>query len=235
MHLFYAPDIETTGLLPEEEAAHCLRVLRLREGDPVEVTDGRGTFFEGTLAEVGKRAVRVELGKRTEWQKTWAIDLHLAVAPTKNMDRMEWLCEKACEIGLDRLTFLECRYSERRSLKTDRLRKILVSAMKQSLKGALPWLEEMTPFEQFVKAERPGRKFIAHCHEGSKLPLATVSLPQGSACTVLIGPEGDFSEEEVALAAAHGYEPVSIGRSRLRTETAALAAVALLNLLHPQP
>lgn len=232
MHLFYAPDIETTGLLPDEEATHCLRVLRLRESDAIDLTDGKGNFFRGIIAEAGKRSVRVDLESRTPWEKTWGIDIHLAVAPTKNADRMEWLCEKACEIGLDKLTFLECRYSERRSLKTDRLRKILISAMKQSLKGSLPVLEEMMPFEQFVRLERPGRKFIAHCHEGEKHSLAEAILPQGTACTLLIGPEGDFSEEEVKTATACGYEPISIGRSRLRTETAALAAVALLNLQH---
>ncbi len=234
MPLFYAPDIEATGFLPDEEAAHCLRVLRLREGDAIDLTDGRGHFFRGTIAETGKRAVRVHIGDRTVWEKTWDIGLHLAVAPTKNADRMEWLCEKACEIGLDKLTFLECRYSERRTIKTDRLRKIFVSAMKQSLKGCLPEMEEMCPFERFVRTARPGRKFIAHCHEGEKLPLAAVRLRGGEACTLLIGPEGDFSEEEIRLAAACGYEPVSIGQSRLRTETAALAAVTLLNLLHPK-
>ena len=232
MPLFYAPDIETTGLLPQEEAAHCLRVLRLRVGDPVEVTDGRGSFFRGLIAETGRQEVRVEWSERTPWEKTWDIGLHLAVAPTKNMDRTEWLCEKACEIGFDRLTFLDCRYSERRAVKEDRIRKILIAAMKQSLKGALPVLEEMCPFRRFVQAERSGRKLIAHCHAGEKLPLTALSLPKGTPCTVLIGPEGDFSEEEVDMALAAGYEPVSLGPSRLRTETAALTAVTLLNLLH---
>lgn len=233
MHLFYAPDIETTGMLPEEEAAHCLRVLRLQEGDEIMLTDGRGHFFRGAIAGTGKRDVQIDLLDRTDWQRSWACRLHLAVAPTKNMDRMEWLAEKATEVGLDEITFLACRFSERKAIKTERIRKILVSAMKQSQKALLPQVGEMQSFRDFMKADRPGRKLIAHCHEGQKTPIQQVLQKGDEACTLLIGPEGDFSPEEVQTALACGYEAVSLGASRLRTETAALTGITLLNLLNP--
>lgn len=151
------------------------------------------------------------------------------MAPTKNMDRTEWLAEKATEIGFDELTFLNCRFSERKVIKTERIQKILVSAVKQSLKARLPRLNEMTDFHHFVKQPFTGQKFIAHCYEGEK-PLLKDVLKRGEDALVLIGPEGDFSEEEVRLAVEQGFRPVSLGRSRLRTETAALVACHLMNL-----
>ena len=151
------------------------------------------------------------------------------MAPTKNMDRTEWFAEKATEIGFDELTFLNCRFSERKVIKTERIQKILVSAIKQSLKARLPRLNEMTDFNKFVRQPFNGQKFIAHCYEGEKPLLRDVSK-RGQDALVLIGPEGDFSEEEVKTAVAQGFQPVSLGRSRLRTETAALVACHILNL-----
>ena len=161
----------------------------------------------------------------------WRGHLHLAMAPTKNMDRIEWFAEKATEIGFDELTFLDCRFSERRVVKTERVEKILVSAMKQSLKPTLPVLNGMTPFDKFIAMPFGGQKFIAHCYEGDKEPLMQALQPDEDAL-VLIGPEGDFSPEEVQKAVANGFRPITLGKSRLRTETAALVAVHMMNVTH---
>lgn len=229
MHLFYAPDIAANPELPEEEAGHCLRVLRLGVGDEVEVTDGKGNFYRAVITAAGGKRCRVELAGRTEQEPLWRGHLHLALAPTKNMDRMEWLAEKATEIGFDELTFLNCRFSERKTVKTERVEKIVVAAMKQSLKARKPVVNGMVDFARFVQAGLPGQKFICHCHGGAKPLLKDVITPGGDAL-VLVGPEGDFSREEVDMALAAGFREVSLGRARLRTETAALVAVHLMNL-----
>jgi 16S rRNA (uracil1498-N3)-methyltransferase len=223
MALFFAPDIETTWELPEEEAAHCLRVLRLGVGDELEVTDGKGKIFRVTITSTAGKRCRVEAVEVREVEKGWNGNLTIAIAPTKNMDRMEWLAEKATEIGWDRVVFLNCRFSERKVVKTDRIERIVVSAMKQSLKFHKTTVEEMTDFKAFVKADHKGAKFIAHCYEESKELLADSIVP-GEDATVLIGPEGDFSKEEVETAIKAGFRPVSLGNSRLRTETAGLVA-----------
>lgn len=228
MHLFYTPDIETVHELPAEEAAHCVRVLRLQPGEPVALTDGKGVLYHAEIQEVSKQRVTVTLRERTLWEKGWSGSIHLAVAPTKNLDRMEWLAEKATEIGLDELSFLNCRFSERKVLKLERMSKIVIAAMKQSLKGKMPQLNEMQSFQDFVRQPRTGRKFIAHCHAGEK-PLLRELVRPGQEMTLLIGPEGDFSGEEVEQALSQGYEAVSLGTSRLRTETAALAGVIWMN------
>ena len=229
MNLFYTPDIETTDELPEEEAAHCVRVLRLQQGDELMLTDGKGYFYKAQIAGVSGKRCRVTVLERTEQEPLWSGHLHLAMAPTKNMDRTEWFAEKATEIGFDELTFLNCRYSERRVVKTERVDKILISAMKQSLKARKPVLNEMTDFQKFIVQPFTGQKFIAHCHPGDKT-LLRQALKPGEDALVLIGPEGDFSEEEVALALSKDFVPISLGRSRLRTETAALVACHLMNL-----
>lgn len=231
MQLFYAPDIASNPYLPEEEAAHCLRVLRLTEGDEVTLTDGRGCFYRAVLSEASHKRCRVELLETLPQEKEWRGRIHLALAPTKNMDRVEWLAEKATEIGFDQLTFLCCRYSERKVIKTERIQKILISAVKQSLKATVPVLSEMTDFGTFVAQASESQRFIAHCHEGEKPLLQDVARP-GEEALILIGPEGDFSPEEVERALAAGFQPVSLGRSRLRTETAALVAVHTLNMLN---
>lgn len=223
MALFFAPDIETTWELPEEEAAHCLRVLRLGVGDSLEVTDGKGKIFKVTITSTAGKRCRVEATDVREVEKGWHGNLTIAIAPTKNMDRMEWLAEKATEIGWDRVVFLNCRFSERKVIKTDRIERIVVSAMKQSLKFHKTMVEEMTDFKAFVNSDHKGAKFIAHCYEESKELLADSILP-GEDATVLIGPEGDFSKEEVEMAIKAGFRPVSLGNSRLRTETAGLVA-----------
>lgn len=231
MHLFYTPEIATTLELPDEEAAHCVRVLRLTMGDAITLTDGCGKFYEAVITAATNKRCTVQITKEVAWQKPWTGHLHLAMAPTKNMDRTEWFAEKATEIGFDELTFLNCRWSERKVIKTERVNKILVSAMKQSHKPSLPILNEMTDFKKFVQQPFEGRKFICHCHEDN-LPELRHVLSDSEDAVVMIGPEGDFSEEEVALAQANGFVGVSLGKSRLRTETAALVAVHLMHLSH---
>ena len=229
MHIFYTPDIQTSNELPAEEAAHALRVLRLQPGDPVTLTDGTGHFYQARIALVAHKRCLVDILEAELQEPLWTGHLHIAMAPTKNMDRTEWFAEKATEIGMDELTFLNCRYSERKVIKTDRIQKILASAIKQSLKARLPKLNEMTDFKDFIAQPFNGQKFIAHCHEGEK-PLLIDRVRKGEDALVLIGPEGDFSEEEVQLALKAGFIPVSLGKSRLRTETAALVACHILNL-----
>ena len=229
MHVFYTPDIATNVEMPEEEAGHCLRVLRLTTGDEVTLTDGKGNFYKAVISAATNKRCQLKVIETIPQEKGWTGWLHVAMAPTKNMDRMEWLAEKATEIGLDALTFLNCRFSERKVVKNDRVERIVVSAMKQSLKYSKPAVGEMTDFKKFVSQERPGEKYIAHCHEDEKNLLKEIH-PAGCDATILIGPEGDFSPEEVKMAIEAGYKPVSLGNSRLRTETAALAACHILML-----
>lgn len=232
MHLFYTPDIAETLTLPEVESGHCVRVLRLTEGDEIGLIDGRGTFYRAavTLAHAKRCAVKILEAKKLP--PHWAGNIEIAIAPTKNFDRIEWFAEKTTEMGIDAIVPLLCRFSERKELKTERLEKILVSAMKQSLKAVLPRLEEMTPFERYVREPFHGQKFIAHCYAGSERCLLSQSYKAGAAVKVLIGPEGDFSPEEVRLAVDNGYVPVSLGAARLRTETAGIVACHTLHTVN---
>lgn len=229
MHVFYTPDILMCPELPEEEAGHCLRVLRLRPGDEICLTDGKGAFYRAAIDTVAGKRCTVRLLETKPQEQGWQGYLHIAMAPTKNIDRTEWFAEKATEIGVNELSFLNCRFSERRVLKLDRIERIVVSAMKQSLKASMPLLDEMADFGRFVRRDFEGQKFIAHCHEGEK-PLLRDMVRPGERALVLIGPEGDFSPEEVEEAVGRGFQPVSLGRSRLRTETAALVALHTLHL-----
>lgn len=246
-HLFYAPDVATTLELPAEESAHAVRVLRMHEGDALTITDGYGHFYEAVVTTASQKHCAVAIERSITPRRYWKGEIHLAVAPTKNMDRMEWLAEKATEIGFDRLSLLDCDNSERRVVKTERLEKIVVSAMKQSHKPWKPTVEPMVRFKHFIAQPYSGQKFIAHCHEAAAADPATDNnelaegmalssgnflsdLMNGESALVLIGPEGDFSKAEVEAAVAAGFKPVSLGQSRLRTETAALVAVHLMNL-----
>ncbi len=223
MALFYVPDIADRWELSEEEATHCLRVLRLSVGDALDITDGCGTLYKAVISSIAGKHCYVEAKETIAMPKNWRGNIHIAIAPTKNMDRIEWLAEKATEIGIDAITFLNCRFSERKVVKTERVERIVVSAMKQSLKYNKPVVGEMVDFKKFISTPRGGAKFIAHCYDSERVLLKEV-LREGEDATVLIGPEGDFSPEEVALAVEAGFRPVSLGSSRLRTETAGLAA-----------
>lgn len=229
MHIFYTPDIQTKAELPEEEAQHCTRVLRLTTGDEITLTDGKGNFYRALISAATNKRCMVTIEETTYQEPLWSGHLHIAMAPTKNMDRNEWFAEKATEIGIDELTFLNCRYSERKVMKNERVEKILISAIKQSLKARIPKLNPMKDFNTFIEQTFDGQKFIAHCYEGEK-PLLKEVLKRGESALVLIGPEGDFSEEEVKKAINKGFIPISLGKSRLRTETAALVACHTLHL-----
>lgn len=239
MPIFYTPHIIENPELPEEEARHALRVLRLREGNEVLLTDGKGFFYKATLRSTHPKHCEVNILEQYRAAPLWNFYLHIAVAPTKNTDRMEWFCEKATEIGINAITFLKCRFSERNEINTSRLEKVLAAAMKQSGKATLPVLSHgIMNFSSFVRQPFEGDTFMAHCRENYPPLLARACSP-GRNVLILIGPEGDFSPEEINEAAGQGFRPVSLGESRLRTETAALAAchtVHVLNaILSPSP
>ena len=210
-----------------------MRVLRRREGEKLTVVDGRGTFFHTVITAAHPKhcAVRIET-QEPEPVRPYRIEM--AVAPTKNMDRMEWFVEKAVELGIDRLTPLRCRCSERRELKTERLMRIAIAAMKQSLKATLPQIDEMTDLDDYLAESNTDevQKFIAHCVAGEKRYFFSREIKPRGTVRVLIGPEGDFSDDEIRHALQAGYAPVSLGNARLRTETAALAAVHTVHLVN---
>lgn len=224
MHLFYTPDIAGNNYsLTEEESLHCRKVLRLREGDIVYLTDGRGGLYESRIVNMPGKQVLVEVISRKEGYGRRNYRLHMAVAPTKNIDRFEWFLEKATEIGIDEITPLICEHSERRQLRSDRLVKVITAAVKQSLKAYHPHLHEPVEFNNFISKGREGQLFLAHLDENKPILLKDLCKKEGEV-TILIGPEGDFSEKEMASAKKASYQVISLGNSRLRTETAALAA-----------
>ncbi len=232
MALFFAPQIAEAPFLNEEESLHCIKVLRLSQGDVIQVIDGSGTLYDARIVVPSPKGVEVELIASYPDFGSHHYELHMAVAPTKNIDRFEWFVEKATEIGVDSITPLLCRHSERKVVKLERLEKIAVSASKQSLKGKVPVINPLTPIETFMNNAPEGQRFIAHCYENSERLLLSKQVQPSGVYTVLIGPEGDFSEEEVANAIKKSFVPVSLGNSRLRTETAAVVAthtVAVLN------
>lgn len=225
MQLFYNPDIsETSNALSfdKEESRHIVKVLRKTIGDKLYVTNGLGLLFKTEITQASDNKCVVKIVS-VEKSSARNYRLHLAVAPTKMNDRYEWFLEKATEMGIDEITPLICDRSERKVVKTDRFDKIIVSAMKQSAQYHLPRLNEAVAFREFIKTADGSRKFIAHCLETGKKSLKS-ELRRGDDVTILIGPEGDFSEKEVQLALHNGYIPVSLGHTRLRTETAAVVA-----------
>lgn len=227
---FYVPQ-PASGELPAEEASHATRVLRLGTGSEIFLVDGRGTLYRAAITEASNHHCRFAVEEELPQEAEWAAAIHLALAPTKNIDRVEWLVEKATEIGVDRISLLDCQFSERRVVKTERLGKVAVSAMKQSHKARLPQIDEVEPFRRFIgRADLPAQRFIAHCYEAAEKPFLGDVLSPAQPALVLVGPEGDFSVDEVRAAEAAGFRSVSLGNSRLRTETAALVAVHLMRL-----
>lgn len=231
MTLFYVPNLATEHVLPEEESLHAVKVLRLKVGDELVVVDGVGGYHIAkiTLPHPKRCAFELiesqfEFGKRD-------YKLHIAIAPTKNMDRLEWFVEKATEIGIDEITPIICRFSERKMVKAERLEKIIVSAAKQSVKAYFPKLNPQCTFDELIKNHQATQKFIAHCYNSEKRQLKTEIVPAKD-MLVLIGPEGDFSKEEVDKAIKSGYLPVSLGESRLRTETAGVVACHTVSLMN---
>lgn len=230
---FHVPHAGETNALPPDETQHAVRVLRLQPGDEMILMDGAGTFFKAEVDVVSNHSCLYRILETLPQQRPWAGHIHLAISPTKMAERMEWLLEKAVEVGVDEVSFLDCRFSERRVLKLPRLEKIAVSAMKQSRKAWQTQLNEMMPFDRFIAEERPGVKYIAHCYKEVERTFLFDELrdvPADTPITVLVGPEGDFAIEEVERAIALGYHSVHLGQSRLRTETAGLAAVMMSQL-----
>jgi len=231
MIIFYSPDIAACQELTEEDSGHAVRVLRHKEGDSVVIVDGLGHFYEAHIVSAHPKHCSVEIDKVIK-ENHWPYYVEIGVAPTKNLDRMEWFLEKATEMGLDRFVPLKCRFSERKELKTERMKKIAISAMKQSLKATMPKIEEMIDIKKYLKDDFDGQKFIAHCFRDSERKLLSKQIVPGSKVRILIGPEGDFSEEEIQLALDNGYIPISLGDQRLRTETAALASVHTIHVIN---
>lgn len=231
---FYVPDAGNETEMPQEEALHALRVLRIKSGDEINLMDGVGNFYRAEVTLAATKRCLYEVKETLPQQPAWNGHVHLAIAPTKMMDRIEWMAEKATEIGFNELSFLNCKFSERKSIRTVRLDKIIVSAVKQSHKAWKPIVNSMVSFKDFISTPRSGRKFICHCYEEVEKKDLFEELQKPFAddadVTVLVGPEGDFSIDEVKLAIANGYESVSLGTSRLRTETAGLMAVAMTSL-----
>ncbi len=248
---FFVPDAEHQQELPEEEATHAVRVLRMAVDDDMMLMDGQGCFYRAVVTMTSPHHCRYQIVETIPQQPSWKGHLHLAIAPTKLMDRLEWMTEKITEIGFDELSLLDCQFSERRVVKTPRLEKIVVSAVKQSRKAWKPVVNEMQSFKNFINSHTSGRRYIAHCYEEvprvglfeelQKLQTAIrgplsehSSSPVHSSADeeviVMIGPEGDFSIDEVRMAVSAGFVSVDLGRSRLRTETAGLSAVMMMQL-----
>jgi 16S rRNA (uracil1498-N3)-methyltransferase len=230
MHLFYTPEItgvlDSDYLLNKEESNHCVRVLRLALGDTVHLTDGKGTLYKAVIVQAAPKACLLRIAESFDHWGKRPNHLHLAVAPTKSLDRYEWMVEKVTEVGVDEITPLIAARSERKVFKTDRIQRVAVSAMKQSLKAFLPVIHAAASFEEFINRPFEGKKLIAHCGTEARIGLTDVfGASPPLRCLILIGPEGDFSPQEVTQAEAKGFLSIHLGTSRLRTETAALTAV----------
>ncbi|MFI3267841.1 MAG: 16S rRNA (uracil(1498)-N(3))-methyltransferase [Rikenellaceae bacterium] len=235
MQLFYAPDISenTNYALSEEESKHCVRVLRKKTGDFIHLIDGVGGMYKcEIIQDFPKQCIVSVIETVTNFEKR-NYTLHLAVAPTKSIDRFEWFLEKATEIGIDAITPLECEHSERKIIKTERSEKVILSAVKQSLKAYYPKFDELTKFKTFINSDFKGKDlYIAHCEPSEhKKPLKEL-LTKGNDSVILIGPEGDFSTEEIELAKNKGFKEISLGESRLRTETAGVVAVSIASFVN---
>lgn len=228
MNLFYQPQLSSGNhFLDPEESRHCVKVLRRRNGDEILITDGRGIFYDAIIIEANPDRCTFVV-KDTRSESVGPGYTHIAVSPTKNADRIEWFVEKAVEIGINEISLVECEHTERTFIKTDRLMKVAISAMKQSLKATLPVINPLQPLDALFQTALPYNKFIAHVDATNPVHLRDVPL-ESTKNLVLIGPEGDFSAGELDRAFRAGYKRVSLGRSRLRTETAALVACLLLN------
>ena len=233
MQLFYAPDI-TPPLytLNEEESKHCIKVLRLEVGDTLHVTDGKGNMHLCRITVADARRCQIQIVSTEEEFEKMPYELTMAVAPTKNIERFEWFLEKATEVGVTRFVPIVCDHSERRIIKHDREIRVITSAVKQSLKAYHPALDELTPLRKLIAEPFDGDKFIAHCdssfdEKGAKRVYLPSIIKKNQKIMILIGPEGDFSPEEINFALENGFRPISLGEQRLRTETAAVVATVM--------
>lgn len=241
---FYVPQADLENELPTDEAIHAIRVLRLKQGDEMFLIDGKGKIHQAEVTLISNKCCKYRILSSQAHSKTWNSSIHLAIAPTKDMGRMEWLAEKATEIGFDEITFIQSKFSERKVVKTDRIDRIIISAMKQSRKAWKPQVNELQDIKQFIAQHTTGERYICHCYNEIErtdlFQTLTAKLQQLSSdhspsapppsITILIGPEGDFSIDEVRLALEHQYQSISLGESRLRTETAGLFAISIAHL-----
>ncbi|MGE0560850.1 MAG: 16S rRNA (uracil(1498)-N(3))-methyltransferase [Flavobacteriales bacterium] len=234
MLLFYTPNIEKTAsstTLDETESKHAIKVLRLNNGDKINLVDGKGTFFEAEITQAHAKKCELKILSINSENNTKP-HIHIAIAPTKNNDRLEWFIEKTTEIGISEITPIICQRSERKIVKIDRLEKTAVSAMKQSLKATLPKINETVSFNDFIKNNTlTQNRFIAHCLDNNEKHLSKICI-KNEPVLVMIGPEGDFSKEEIEFALKNNFKPISLGKSRLRTETAGIVACHTLNLIN---
>ena len=228
---FYSPDIASDLTLPEIESGHCCRVLRMKEGNRIYVVDGKGMEYECEITDAHPKHTSVMILSEREDPKHWKEKIVLAVAPTKNIDRIEWMLEKVVEIGVDEIVLLRCEHSERKNVNEERLVKIIISAMKQSLKATLPVFRGLVKYHDFIESIDTPLKYIGYCAPDVERREFAKEFPGKGDVTVMIGPEGDFSPEEVMLAMNKGFVPVTFGESRLRTETAALFAVTAIHVI----
>jgi 16S rRNA (uracil1498-N3)-methyltransferase len=232
MHHFYCPHILSSLQLTEEESVHAIRVLRLGIGDTIRIFDGNGHIYNAVIEQAHPKHTSVRISDTLLVPKNRNYRIHIAIAPTKNLDRIEWFVEKVCEMGVDRITPLICRYSERKICKTDRLHKIMVAAIKQSQQAYMPVLDDAMDFSEWLSSSESEQKFIAHCYDdNTKKELANAYI-SGKDVVVGIGPEGDFSEEELKKAFEKGFKSVSLGETRLRTETAGIVACHTIHVVN---
>lgn len=230
MRLFYCPNIEKTKCLTEEESRHAIKVLRLNIGDEIEILDGKGRSFIGKIQDGNSNKTAIKLISSIEHKPSF-YELEIVIAPTKNIDRIEWFIEKAIEIGIQKITLIQTKRTERKKVRLDRLHKISISAMKQSKTYFLPEISKLISFDDFVKTSFEGQRFIAHCIEDDKKHLKD-ALKKSINYQIMIGPEGDFTLEEIQLALDNGFTPVTFGKNRLRTETAAIFSCSVVNLIN---
>jgi len=228
MELFYQPGLPNDLFLSTTESNHCIRVLRKQKTDEIEITDGRGNLYKAAITNPNNKKCEFEINNISQISSALSYR-HIAIAPTKNIDRIEWFVEKAVEIGVDEISFILCQHAERKIIKIDRIKKKAISAMKQSYKFKLPQINELVKFNEFIKNQKADNKVIAYVNFENNI-LFQSTLQNERSNIILIGPEGDFSQLELANALASGYKPVSLGNSRLRTETAGIAAVHIMNL-----
>ena len=229
--LFYAPDFPHITQLPEQESQHAIRVLRLSMGDEIMVTDGKGFFYKCTIIDAHHKRCTVQIDETIQADTGRDQATIIAFAPTKSNDRNEWFGEKATEVGIEEFLPMACQFSERKSFNSNRFERVVVAAMKQSQQGNLPAIHELTPFNDVINRPFDGKKYIAHCYKEQKEMLSH-HYTKGENALILIGPEGDFSKDEVEAAIEAGFIPISLGNTRLRTETAALVACHTIQLLN---
>jgi 16S rRNA (uracil1498-N3)-methyltransferase len=230
MQLFYVPNISGNEvILNETESKHAVRVLRLQNGNQVQIIDGKGGFYEAEIIDANQKRCKLAIVKSTKEFNKKDFHLHIAIAPTKNNDRFEWFLEKVTEIGIDEITPLLTSHSERKTINKERFEKIIVSAMKQSLKAYLPKLNSLTSIKELIANNKTENRFIAYCDDIQKTHLKDLA-EKGKDALILIGPEGDFSPDEIQMALENGFKVISLGEARLRTETAGIVACHIVNL-----